>query len=160
MPQAGAGPAPAPYTGPDLSPEPPVYAVTAVQWNLPGQDVMAPAAGGIIQESAYAHDVNAGLVSQFYPGAISAIGVHGDPDAGGRDDVSGTVAGAVANATGRYLEYEADTHPAGSAIGDVMSLPPSPLDPGTVAGLTDPSGSYYDPPRGGSPETYIGNEPH
>lgn len=147
MPQAGSGPAPAPYTGPDQSPEPPAYAVTAVVWNLPAQDVMGGVAGNAVQESGYAHDVNAGLVAQFYPGAISPIGVHGDADAGGRDDVAGTVAGAVAAATGRYLEHEGDTHPQGSTIGDVMPVSSPPADPGSGPGEALPTGHYYDPPR-------------
>jgi hypothetical protein len=147
MPQAGAGPAPVPYTGPDMSPEPPAYMAAAVTWNMPGLEVMngIPATGGV-QESAYAHDVNAGLVTQFYPGAISPIGVHGDADPGGRDDVAGTVAGAVANSTGRYLEHEGDTHGTGK-IGDLMTFPPSGEDPGAGVGNTMPTGGFYDPGR-------------
>jgi len=151
MPQASMpGIAPAPYTGPDQRPEPPTYAAAAVTWNLPGPDVMAFPGGtgaNAVQESGYAHDVNAGLVSPFYAGAISPVQMPGPGDAGGRDDVAGTVAGAVANATGRYLEHEGDTHGIGSTIGDVMTFPPSPLDVPAGPGLTDPAGHYYDPPR-------------
>jgi len=140
MPQASMpGIAPVPYTGPDESPEPPAYGPPDVQWNTPGQDVMGGAAGGLLQESGYAHDVSAGLVAPFYPGAPSPIGVHGDPDAGGRDDVAATVAGAVANATARYLEHESKTHPVGSALGDLLGVP--------VETAGNFQGAFYDPPR-------------
>ncbi len=87
--------------------------------------------------------------------------VGGDADAGGRDDVAGSVAGAVANAGARWHEHQGDTYGQGSQIGDLMTFPPSPLDPGVVGGLTDPSGAFYDPPRGGAPGTFVntGNEP-
>jgi hypothetical protein len=148
QPQAAAGPAPVPYAGPDEGAGNVTYAATGVSWRLPGSaDVMAGVSGNAVQEAGYAHDVNAGLVTSYDPGAVSPVGVHGDPDAGGRDDVAGTVAGAVANAEARYLEHEGDTHATGSTVGDVMNLPPGPLDPGTVGGLTDPSGAYFDPPR-------------
>jgi len=149
QPQAGSGPAPAPYTGPDQGAGIITYAATGVSWNLPGQDVMAfpGGAGNKVQESGYAHDVNAGLVTDYYPGAISPITVGGNADAGGRDDVADSPAGAVANATGRYLEHEGDTHGIGSTIGDPMTLPPGPLDPGAASGEALPSGAYYDPPR-------------
>src|SRR6185437_4717477 len=130
MPQAASGPAPAPYSGPRERPEPPDYSPMPVSFSTPGVIVLAPAEGGPLQESAYAHDINAGLVTQFYPGAIQPITVGGNADAGGRDDVADSVAGAVANATGRYLEHEGDTHGTGSTIGDVFTLPPGPLDPG------------------------------
>ena len=60
----------------------------------------------------------------------SPISFPGDDDAGGRDDVAGTVAGAVANAQGRYHEHQADTYGQGSTIGDVMSLPETASDSG------------------------------
>jgi len=47
--------------------------------------------------------------------------------------------------TGR--EHEGDTHGTGSTIGDLMTLPPGPLDPGAAPGEAAPSGAYYDPPR-------------
>ena len=47
------------------------------------------------------------------------------------------------------MEHEADTHAQGSVLGDIMTLPPSPLDPGVGStGVTDPAGGFYDPPRG------------
>ena len=152
MPQAMTpGPAPVPYSGPDQAAEPPGYgagiAVPGMGMGA-GADVMLPVpAGNAVQESGYAHDLDAGLVTPYYAGDISPIQAHGDADAGGRDDVSGTVAGAVANAEARFMEHVADTYGQGSTIGDIMPLPPSPLDPGVVAGLTDPAGAYYDPPR-------------
>ena len=84
----------------------------------------------------------------YSPGVVSPIQVHGDADAGGRDTVSGTVAGAVSNAEARFHEHESDTYAQGSTIGDVMTWPPSPLDPGVGStGTTDPEGHFYDPPR-------------
>ena len=149
MPAAmGAGPAPSPYTGPDQGAANPPYAPPAADFGTPGPAVMGGVTGNAVQESGYAHDMNAGLVTPFYAGAVSPIGVHGDADAGGRDDVAGTVAGAVAAAEARYLEHEGDTHGIGSTIGDVMTLPPSPLDPGVGSGETLPTGHFYDPDRG------------
>jgi hypothetical protein len=90
------------------------------------------------------------------------IFVGGDADAGGRDDVAGDVAAAMAAAQARYREHQADTYGQGSTVGDVITLPPNPLDPGVGSlGETSPSGSFYDPPRGGAPETFqnTGNEP-
>ena len=162
QPQATSpGPAPAPYTGPDLRPEPPDYGATVDVARDPGMDVMGGVSGNAVQESGYAHDMGAGLVTPYYGGAISPIQAHGDADAGGRDDVADNVAGAVANAGARWHEHQSDTYGQGSQIGDLMTFPDSPLDPGTVGGLTDPSGAFYDPPRGGAPETFIntGNEP-
>jgi hypothetical protein len=148
MPQANTpGPAPTPYSGPDERPEAPDYSPVPVSFSTPGVIVLAPAEGGPLQESAYAHDINAGLVADFYPGAISPITVGGNADAGGRDDVAGTVAGAVANAEARSLEHEGDTHGQGSTIGDVFTLPPGPIDPGAAAGEALPTAAYYDPPR-------------
>ncbi len=85
----------------------------------------------------------------------------GADDPGGRDDVAASVAAAVANAEARYGEHERDTYAQGSTIGDLMTLPPGPLDPGVAGGLTDPSGAFYDPPREGAPETFTGpgNQP-
>ena len=140
MPQATSpGPAPTPYSAGSQRPEPPDYSPMPVSFSTPGVIVLAPAEGGPLQESGYAHDVNAGLVTQFYPGAIQPITVGGNADAGGRDDVADSVAGAVANATGRYLEHEGDTHGIGSTIGDLMDIP--------VAAPGNFEGAFYDPPR-------------
>src|SRR5258708_4688176 len=111
QPQAGSGPAPAPFTGPDQGAGIITYAATGVSLHLPGVDVMSSTDGAnMVQESGYAHDVNAGLVTDYYPGAISPITVGGDADAGGRDDVASSVAGAVASSEARYAEHEGDTH--------------------------------------------------
>src|SRR5579864_6247881 len=166
MPAApNAGPAPAPYGGPDLKPEPPAYAAELGPVADAAGAVMAGVTGLGTTESAVAHDVNAGPPdAPYYPGPLVPVNAAGDDDAGGRDDVSGTVAGAVANATGRWQEFQSDTFGQGSTYGDLIDFPPSPLDPGTVGGLkggTDPAGAFFDPPRGGAPETFIntGNEP-
>jgi hypothetical protein len=128
MPQAStAGSAPVPYAGPDLSPEPPDYAAQMGPVSDPAADIMSGVVGTV--ESAAAHDIAAGLAdAPYYPGPLSPINAMGDPDAGGRDDVSSTVAGAVANATGRWQEFQGDTG-AGGTIGDLMDLPHSPTDP-------------------------------
>jgi hypothetical protein len=147
MPQASTpGPAPVPYAGPDELGQV-HYAATGVSFTLPSVEVLNGTDGNAVQSSGYATDVNAGLVVDYVPGAISPIAVGGAADAGGRDDVAGTVAGAVAAAEARYLEHESDTHPAGSTIGDVMTLPPGPLDPGSSPGEALPTGHYFDPPR-------------
>jgi hypothetical protein len=152
MPASDAGPAPAPYAGPDLSPEPPPYSAAATGFGAPGAGVLAGIApGNAVQESGYAHDMNAGLVTPYYGGDISPIQVHGDADAGGRDDVSGTVAGAVHAAEARFAEHEADTHAIGSVIGDIMTLPPIESNPavgttdepwGPFTGTQPPSGTF------------------
>ena len=150
MPQASSpGSAPVPYAGADQSPEPPDYGVTLDT----GDGTMGildgiPSMPGL-SESGAAPSIAAGLAdAPYYPGAISPIDAMGDADAGGRDDVAGDVAGAVANATARWKEFQSDTFGLGSVIGDLMTLPPSPLDPGVgTLGTTDPSGAFYDPPR-------------
>jgi len=81
-------------------------------------------------------------------GTLSPVQVHGDADAGGRDDVAATVAAAQASAEARYREYEGDTHAQGSTIGDLIQMPAGGLDPAASSpGTTDPAGSFYDPPR-------------
>jgi hypothetical protein len=58
--------------------------------------------------------------------SVSPIAFPGDPDPGGRDDVAGSVAEAVANARARCAELESDTFGQGSVIGDLLQLPPGP----------------------------------
>src|SRR5689334_8072385 len=122
MPAApGAGPAPVPYGGADLSPEPPEYGVADLGPRDPGMDVMDGVSGNAVQESGYAHDMNAGLCTPFYGGAISPIQAHGDADAGGRDDVADSVAGAVGAASARWHEHQSDTYGQGSTVGDILA---------------------------------------
>lgn len=79
---------------------------------------------------------------------LAPIQFTADADAGGRDIVSGTTAGAEAAAAARLAEMQSDTFGQGSVIGDLLTLPPSPLDPGVGSlGITDPAGAFYDPPR-------------
>jgi hypothetical protein len=54
------------------------------------------------------------------------IAFPGGPDAGGRDDVAASVAGAVAAAEARFGELQGDTYGQGSQIGDMLSLPDGP----------------------------------
>jgi hypothetical protein len=126
----GPGPAPVPYSGPEAAPEPPDYDAGTLGAVSPGALVMGDAAGGLLQESAAAHDLGAGTAdAPYYPGPLSPVFAAGDADAGGRDDVAGDVAGAVANAEARYREHESDTFAQGSTIGDVMLLPHSQENP-------------------------------
>jgi len=148
MPQATTpGPAPVPYAGADQGPEPPVYSVPGVSaGHTPGAEVMGGVPGG--------SPLAAPNPNPYEAGSPSPVMFPGDADPGGRDIVSGAVAGAVAAAEARFGELQGDTYGQGSHIGDVVTLPPSPLDPGTgSAGETLPAGHYYDPPR-----TY-GDEP-
>lgn len=146
-PQApSSGTAPVPFTG-SLPSEPPRYGVS-----LELNDFSAAVMSGIpsmpgLTESAAAHDIAAGLAdAPYYPGAISPVNAAGDADAGGRDDVSGTVQGSVDAATARFHEHMADLG-AGGTIGDLMTFPPGPLDPGAGVGNIAPMGGFYDPPR-------------
>lgn len=104
---------------------------------------------GIPQEPASSF----GIQAPYAPGDPDPI-TCGETHMGAEacDDVSGTVAGAVAAAQARYGAREAETYGQGSVIGDLMTFPPSPLDTPAGPGLTDPSASYYDPPR-----SYEGN---
>lgn len=103
-----------------------------------------PPPEGIPQMPASSFDIQA----PYAAGEPQPVRFPGDPDPGGRDDVAGTVAGAQAAAEARYGEHQGDTYGQGSVIGDLVTFPPSPLDTPAGPGLTDPSGHYYDPPRG------------
>lgn len=143
------GTAPVPYGGARPS-EPPGYGVSLDLADAAAEVMSFPGLSmSTVTEQPWAHDVAAGTAdAPYYPGSISPINAAGDPDAGGRDDVSSTVQGAVDAATARWREFQADTFGQGSVYGDLMTLPPSPLDPGVGAlGTTDPSGAFYDPPR-------------
>jgi hypothetical protein len=142
MPQASTpGPAPVPYGGgTDQRPEPPVYSVPGVSAGLaPGAGVLDMVPGG--------SPLAAPNPNPYEAGAPSPVMFPGDADPGGRDIVAGAVAGAVAAAQARFGELQGDTYGLGSHVGDIVTLPPSPLDPGAGPGLTDPAGHYYDPPR-------------
>jgi len=86
-------------------------------------------------------------MTPYYGGPLAPVDVMGDPDAGGRDDVAATVAGAAAAANARWHEHQSDTFGVGSTIGDLMDFPPSPLDPGAGVGNTAPAAAFFDPPR-------------
>ena len=153
MPQAGAGPAPVPYAGPAWALAPDMLApVPDVSPGLsPGAGVMDGVTGvNFVTEAP----LRAPNVNPYEAGDPQAILVGGDADAGGRDIVSGSVAGSVAAAHAWLGELQGDTYGQGSRIGDLMTFPPAPLDTPAAPGKTDPSGHYYDPPR-----TYGGNEP-
>src|SRR5262249_38553638 len=57
------------------------------------------------------------------------IQVHGDADAGGMDKPPRPVQGPVDAAMARQRELASDTYGQGSVVGDLMAMPPSPLDP-------------------------------
>ena len=153
MPQAGTpGPAPVPYGGPSwpLAPDIQAPMPDISPGDTPGAAVMGGVTGANFVSEA---PVAAPNPNPYEPGNPQAIYVGGDDDPGGRDIVSGTVAGAVAAAEARFGELAGDTYALGSQVGDTLTFPPSPLDPGAGPGLTDPAGHYFDPPR-----TY-GDEP-
>ena len=88
------------------------------------------------------------IQAPYAPGEPGVISVHADADPGGSSKITGDVASAVAASDARWRELQSDTYGQGSHIGDTMTLPPSPLDPGVGSlGTTAPSGAYYDPPR-------------
>ena len=187
---AGAGPQPVPYGGgmDQWAGNPPAYHADI--------GPMAPADGYVLHgvtglnttQDPSAHDINggsSGLCTPYYGGEADPINAAGDNDAGGRSPLASSVAGAVANSTGRWQNLQADTYkqgPAigtavqgptaagpqqqGSVIGDLVQFPPSATDPGAGVGNTTPTGAFYDPPRGygatggasGAPG-YTGNEP-
>lgn len=147
MPSAdGPGPAPVPYGGADVAPEPPDYGV-ALGADAGGvtTHVLAGVTGLNTTESAAAHDVAAGTITPYYPGTPDPIYTGGDADAGGRDDVAASVAAAVGNAEARWQEFASDTYQQGSTIGDLMTLPANSMDP--AVGVQGPEGAFYDPPR-------------
>ena len=78
------------------------------------------------------------IQAPYSPGSPDPIASAGGE---GYDTVAGSVAESVTKATARYTYHPGD-------IGDVYTLPPSPLDPGVGSlGEASPSGAYYDPPR-------------
>ena len=147
MPQANTpGAAPVPYAGPEEQPEPPDYSIPGVSTGLaPGAGVLNMVAGANFVTSS---SLAAPNPNPYEAGSVAPVAFPGDADPGGRDVVSGTVAGAVAAAEARFGELQGDTYGLGSHVGDLLAFPPGPLDPGAGAGLTDPAGHYYDPPRG------------
>jgi hypothetical protein len=154
MPQADTpGPAPVPYGGPSwpMAPDSGAPLPDVSPSSTPGAGVLAGVTGANYVSEA---PVTAPNPNPYEAGAINPIYVGGDADPGGRDIVSASVAGAVANAEARFGELAGDTYALGSQVGDTFTFPPSPLDPGAGPGLTDPEGHYYDPPR-----SYEGNEP-
>src|SRR5258707_3558029 len=102
QPQAATpGPAPAPYAGPDLRPEPRDYGPPADAARDPGIDVMGGVSGNAVQESGYAHDMNAGLVVPCYGGAIFPVMVGGGAEAGGRGELGRRAGGGGGQPGGR-----------------------------------------------------------
>src|SRR5258708_3270893 len=141
MPQATSpGPAPVPYAGPGMAIAPDMLA--PVPYVTPG---LSDAAGVLIGVTGANHVTEAPLrapnVNPYDPGSPQAILVGGDADPGGRDIVSGTVAGSVSAAHAWLGELQGDTYGQGSRIGDLMGLPPR-----TAGGESD-GGGFYDPPR-------------
>jgi hypothetical protein len=113
--------------------------------HTPGPEVMGGVAGANYVTSS---PLAAPNPNPYAAGSLSPVAFPGDADAGGRDVVSASVAGAVTAAEARFGEFQGDTYGQGSHIGDVVTLPPSPLDPGVGSlGETLPTGHYYDPPR-------------
>ena len=139
MPQAGTpGPAPVPYGGPSwpLAPDIQAPMPDVSPGHTPGAGVLAGVTGANYVSEA---PVAAPNPNPYEPGVISPVYAGGDADAGGRDIVSATVAGAVANAEARFGELQGDTYGQGSHIGDLMDLP--------IPAAGNFGGAYYDPPR-------------
>jgi len=82
------------------------------------------------------------IQAPYAPGSPQPVSFPGDPDPGGRDDVAGDVAAAMAAAQARYGEHEGDTHAQGSVIGDLMELPAKTSDGSTGGGFYDPLRDY------------------
>jgi len=99
-------------------------------WSTPAAGPASP----VVDPYTATHEVAPGGQPIAFPGGN---------DPGGRDDVSATVAGSVAAANARFAEHEADTHPAGSTIGDVLNLPPTVSDWSKHTGGSD--AMSYDP---------------
>ena len=68
------------------------------------------------------------IQAPYVPGSPQLISYDGAADAGGRDDVAGTVAGAQVAAEARYHEHMTDTYAQGSQIGDLLILPDAVSD--------------------------------
>lgn len=140
---SGPGPAPVPFPGGN-QPADGWSVVTAAGYPTMGPQVMDGVSGAMgVQESGYAHDVNGYQVTPYYAGDISPVNSLMSGSMG--DDVSGTVAGAVAAAEGRFTQHELATHGTGNDIGDLMDVPANSLDAGV--GTLGPEGGFYDPPR-------------
>lgn len=141
------GSAPVPYAGTDQSPEPPVYGPGLVLGDAAAEVMNGIPGMASVAESPVAHDIAAGTAdAPYYPGPLSPIDAMGDADAGGRDDVAGSVAEAVANATARWHEYQGDATVAGpSQIGDAVTLPP--VDSNAAVGVQGPF-TDQQPPSG------------
>jgi hypothetical protein len=77
--------------------------------------------GPVVTPSPMSHEMVQGGQPIVFPG---------DNDPGGRDTVSSSVAGAVANAEARFRELAGDTYGLGSQIGDTLELPQPPSGPG------------------------------
>jgi hypothetical protein len=88
-----------------------------------------PPPDGIPQMPASSFSIQA----PYAPGSPDPVYVGGDADAGGRDDVAGDVAAAMANANARYAEHQQDTGQ-GSQIGDSMDLPSQDFSVATAHG--------------------------
>ena len=83
------------------------------------------------------------IQAPYAAGSPDAIYTGGDADAGGRDDVAGTVAGAQAAVEARYAEHSSDQAGQGSTIGDLMDLPPTVSEISKHTGGTGASGYGY-----------------
>ena len=91
-------------------------------------------------------------VNPYDAGASQKIYTGGDDNPAGLDDVAGSVAASVAAAEARFGTHQLDTYGQGGIIGDLMTFPGTtatgaPLDPGSAAGVTEPGGGFYEPPR-------------
>ncbi len=146
-----SGPAPVPYDGPAFAIAPDMLA------SVPDVSPGIGAGAGVLVGVTGANDVSeaplaAPNVSPYDAGASQKIYTGGDDNPAGLDDVAGSVAASVAAAEARFGTHQLDTYGQGSIIGDLMTFPGTtatgaPLDPGAAAGVTEPGGGFYEPPR-------------
>src|SRR5712692_1077425 len=81
----------------------------STSWTTPERVPTSPVVSGIVPTNEMPETPDP-IVSPWGQDAIA-------------DDVSSSVAGAVANAQARYHSHELDTHPQGSQIGAPVDLP-------------------------------------
>ncbi len=97
--------------------------------------------------------VTGALSGPTYPGIAP---MYDDQIAADLADCRAAQAAGMSAENDRRSHYQAQALPLGGEIGDGMTFPPNPLDPGVGSlgsGETVPWGTFYDPPRPGAPET-------
>jgi len=99
-------------------------------WSTPASTSASP----VVSPSPMTREVASGGQPIAFPG---------DADPGGRDPVSSSVAGSVANGQARYYELQSDTYGQGSRIGDLLDLPDVPCAYSKHTGPPPADGGAY-----------------